>query len=447
MSARENILIVDDDPGILEVLEARLETAGFRVFKASGASGALRLAKEHPLDLMVSDVKMPRKNGMDLFVDIREELPGLPVIFLTAFGTIPDAVDAMKLGAVDYMTKPFDGKLLVEKVKQVLSGKDARVKTVSESTDDFIWGKSQAMAALYPVIQKVAATQVNVLILGESGVGKERIAAHIHRHSDRSDRPYVVVDCGSTPAGLLESELFGHLKGAFTHAVKDKKGLIEAADTGTLFLDEIGNISYEMQCRLLRFLEQGAIRQVGSVVETKVDARVIAATNADLWEAIETGGFRQDLYYRLKGIAVTIPPLRDRTEDIPQLSKFFLDRYVKAQGIEPIQISDPAMAILKAHPWPGNVRELKNTLEAGAILCRNQTITPGDLQLEPVRKAAVTAETHDDFSIEKSEKNTIIRALKETRGVQKTAADLLNISKRAIHYKIKKYGIIPAEYK
>jgi DNA-binding NtrC family response regulator len=306
------------------------------------------------------------------------------------------------------------------------------------------------MKHIYTMVKKVAVTQVNVLILGESGVGKECIAGCIHRNSPRKTQPYMVVDCGSTPAGILESELFGHLKGSFTHAVKDKIGLMQAADSGTLFLDEIGNISHDMQCRLLRFLEDKKIRQVGAVKEISVDCRVIAATNADLFQAIEEGSFRQDLYYRLKGITLTIPPLRERKEDIYPLASFFADRYGQAQGIERLRISDAAIKVLEEHSWPGNIRELKNTIEAGAVLCQNQTIEPWDLQIETIRENAVlTSDLRDSqaFSIEQSEKDTIIRALKKSRGVQKDAADLLGISKRAIHYKVRKYDIDPTAYK
>jgi len=314
----------------------------------------------------------------------------------------------------------------------------------------FYWGKSAAMKHLYTMVKKVAVTQVNVLILGESGVGKERIAGCIHRDSPRKTQPYMVVDCGSTPAGILESELFGHLKGSFTHAVKDKIGLMQAADSGTLFLDEIGNISHDMQCRLLRFLEDKKIRQVGAVKEISVDCRVIAATNADLSQAIEEGSFRQDLYYRLKGITLTIPPLRERKEDIYPLASFFADRYGQAHGIERLRISDAAIKVLEEHSWPGNIRELKNTIEAGAVLCQNQTIEPWDLQIETIRENAVLISDLRDsqaFSIEQSEKDTIIRALKKSRGVQKDAADLLGISKRAMHYKVRKYDIDPTAYK
>lgn len=453
MTATYKILIVDDDPSILEVLDARLSASNFKVLKAKDAAGAEQILKaQKDIDLLVSDIKMPGKSGTELFTDIRKSLPDLPVIFLTAYGTIPDAVDAIKLGAADYISKPFDGLELIKKINAMMALRGEGVGTGSMPLleSGLYWGKSSAMKHLYTMVKKVAATQVNVLILGESGVGKERIAGYIHKNSPRKKQPYMVVDCGATPPGLLESELFGHLKGAFTHAVKDKVGLIQAADSGTLFLDEIGNISHDMQCRLLRFLEDKKIRQVGAVKETLVDCRVIAATNVDLSQAIDEGSFRQDLYYRLKGITLTIPPLRERKEDIYPLAGIFADSYGQAHGIDRLRISDAAVKVLEEHPWPGNVRELKNTIEAGAILCRNQIIEPWDLQVESIRENAVlTSDLTDSqvFSIEQSEKDTIIRALKKSRGVQKNAADLLGISKRAMHYKVKKYDIDPMAYK
>ena len=276
MTAAPKILIVDDDPSILEVLDARLTASNFKVLKARNAAGAKKILKEQQgIDLLVSDIKMPDKSGMALYSGIRKTLPDLPVIFLTAYGTIPDAVEAMKQGAADYISKPFDGRELIRKINAVMAlrATGAKPKSASLVESGFYWGKSQLMRNLYSMVQKVAATQVNVLILGESGVGKEQVAGCIHRNSERHTQPYMVVDCGSTPPGILESELFGHLKGAFTHAVKDKVGLIQAADTGTLFLDEIGNVSHDMQCRLLRFLEDKKIRQVGAVKETPVDCR------------------------------------------------------------------------------------------------------------------------------------------------------------------------------
>ncbi|NDY72985.1 sigma-54-dependent Fis family transcriptional regulator [Desulfobacter hydrogenophilus] len=453
MTAAYKILIVDDDPNILEVLEERLSASNFKVLKAKNAAGAEQILKaKKGIDLLLSDIKMPGKGGMELFTDIRRSLPDLPVIFLTAYGTIPDAVDAIKLGAADYISKPFDGLELIEKINAVIALRGTGVGTgpVPLFESGFYWGKSAVMKHLYTTVKKVAVTEVNVLILGESGVGKECIAGCIHKNSPRKKQPYMVVDCGSTPAGILESELFGHLKGAFTHAVKDKVGLIEAAHSGTLFLDEIGNISHDMQCRMLRFLEDKKIRQVGAVKETSVDCRVIAATNADLAQAIDEGSFRQDLYYRLKGITLTIPPLRERKEDIYPLAEFFAGNYGQIHGTDQLRISDAAVKVLEEHPWPGNVRELKNTIEAGAVLCQNQVIEPWDLQIESIRANAVLTSdlpNSQAFSIAQSEKDTIIRALKESRGVQKDAADLLGISKRAMHYKVRKYDIDPTVYK
>ncbi|MBF0204710.1 MAG: sigma-54-dependent Fis family transcriptional regulator [Desulfamplus sp.] len=493
MKEEFRILIVDDDPNILEVLDARLTASGFHVFKAGDAHNALKILRSEPIDLLVSDMKMPVTSGMDLFLEIQKTMPELPVIFLTAYGTIPDAVHAIKQGAVDYISKPFDGRELINKIRQVLAdrtfqresyGSQETVLTSSETgainitktmasrdtttsheplifEDEFYWGKTSAMQELYRMIKRVAATNVNVMILGESGVGKEWIARAIYRNSSRKDQPYVVVDCGSTPAGILESELFGHLKGSFTNAVKDKKGLIETADKGTLFLDEIGNISHEMQCRLLRFLEDKSIRQVGSVHEKIVDCRIISATNADLAADIEAGTFRQDLYYRLKVVTLFIPPLRERKEEIVDFAKFFVDRYTREHDIPKVSFANATIELMEEHDWPGNIRELRNALEAGIVLCKNNIMQPSDLQLGNNQKTRKNGKpdssqllqnrsfTEGDtgFSIEDSEKNTIIRALKESKGVQTKAAELLDISRRAINYKIKKYDIQPRDYK
>jgi DNA-binding NtrC family response regulator len=256
----------------------------------------------------------------------------------------------------------------------------------------------------------------------------------------------MVVDCGSTPPGILESELFGHLKGSFTHAISDKKGLIESADGGTLFLDEVGNISAEMQSRLLRFLEERTIRQVGAVKEKTVDCRVIAATNSDLRQDVEDGTFRQDLYYRLKVVTILLPPLRDRLEDIPELARFFVNNYTSANNQPAIELPDDTISWIQSLPWEGNVRELKNSLETGAILCRDNVIVPDDLQLESLSPSSVT-KSGENFSIEESEKEAIIRALRQTKGVKKDAAELLGISRRAIQYKSKKYGLDSSEYR
>lgn len=444
MSNNSHVLIVDDDVSILEVLEARLIAAGFRVTKANSGKSALKFLAKQPVDILVSDIKMPEMSGMELLKEVSGILPYLPVIFLTAHGTIPGAVDAVKAGAIDYLSKPFDGKELVQKISDVLSLSEGTTIDETEQSG-FIWGKSAAMADLKQLLQKVAGSNANVLVLGESGVGKECIARLNHLLSPRGSSPYVVVDCGSTPPGILESELFGHIKGSFTHAINDKKGLIESADGGTLFLDEVGNISAEMQSRLLRFLEERTIRQVGAIKEKTIDCRVIAATNSDLRSDVEEGTFRQDLYYRLRVVTLLIPPLRERIEDIPMLAQFFVDEYIKKNNLPPVTIPQETLKWLQLRSWPGNVRELKNGIETAVILCQNNTLYPGDFQLEPDDSEHLGK--NQGFSIEESEKEAIIRALRQTGGVKKDAAELLGISRRAIQYKSKKYNLDASQYK
>jgi DNA-binding NtrC family response regulator len=369
----------------------------------------------------------------------------LPIIFLTAYGTIPDAVKAVKAGAIDYLAKPFDGRELVYKLKKVLEENPRLSPHKDEDTllIDMESAVSPKMKELYELVRKVALSDVNVLILGESGVGKERIARLIHRLSARVKQPFVVVDCGSTPAGLLESELFGHVRGAFTHAVTDKRGLIDTADKGTLFLDEIGNISTEMQVRLLRFLEDRKIRRIGDLKENAVDCRVLAATNSDLIDDIKNGRFREDLYYRLRVVTLQIPRLRDRKEDIPLLADLFVQSYARQNGTRLAKLPPETVEYLVSYPWPGNVRELKNAIEAGIVLCHGNVLRPEDMHLSGLPTYKLTEESvgENSFSLEDTERNAIVRALKQSGGVQKEAAKLLGISRRAIHYKIKKYEI------
>lgn len=441
-----NILIVDDDKNVLEVLEARLTSAGFSIHRAENGRTALKLLKEHQIDLMISDMKMPGMSGMEVLTKARSIQPGLPIIFLTAYGTIPDAVKAVKAGAVDYLAKPFDGRELVFKLRKVLEESPGLTEAGEDDSvlRDMDTAHSPKMKELYSLVRRVASSDVNVLILGESGVGKERIARLIHQLSPRANQPFVVVDCGSTPAGLLESELFGHIRGSFTHAVNDKKGLIETADKGTLFLDEIGNISVEMQVRLLRFLEDRKIRRIGGLKENAVDCRVIAATNSDLVEDIKEGNFREDLYYRLRVVTLNVPRLRDRKEDIPILAQIFTQAYASQHCSRTINLSDETISYLCDYPWPGNVREMKNAIEAGIVLCRGNVLKPKDLHLSGLPSVNISNDDEMDqssFSLEDTERNAIIRALKQAGGVQKEAAKLLGISRRAIHYKIKKYDI------
>ncbi|GFK92477.1 Transcriptional regulatory protein ZraR [Fundidesulfovibrio magnetotacticus] len=437
---RKTILVADDDPHIQEVLDVRLSSAGYEVILAADGREALAELSRRPVDLVISDVRMPGLDGLELQARLEKIAPRLPIIFLTAFGSIQDAVTAIKSGAVDYLTKPFEGRELLDKVKQVLDRHGQGQAASPAAGDGGMWRTaSQRMRDLAQVVEKVAPRDVNVLLLGESGTGKERIAHLIHELSPRREHPLVVVDCGSTPASLLESELFGHVKGSFTHAVKDKKGLIEEAHKGTLFLDEIGNISQEMQVRLLRFLENRKIRRIGDTREIAVDCRVVAATNADLAQDVARGDFREDLYYRLRVVTIQVPPLRDRREDIPILAEHFAKSFCKAQGMPPVAIPRETAEFMLAYAWPGNIRELKNAVEAGIVLCQGGVLTPADLQVSPAGKPRHGES--EALSLDESEKQAIVKALEKSNWVQKDAAPLLGVSRRALNYKIQKYGI------
>lgn len=447
MNKAIHVLIVDDNISILEVLDARLAAAGFTIHRASSGPAALDILNNERVDVLVSDIKMPEMSGLELLEKVRPNFPQLPVIFLTAYGTIPNAVDAIKAGAVDYLTKPFDGKELVCRIEKIIAASWQAADSHPEIEDGIVWGKSTAMTELKEMLLKVAPSNANVLILGESGVGKEVVARMLHNSSPRKNKPYIVVDCGSTPSGILESELFGHVKGSFTHAINDKKGLIEAAHGGTLFLDEVGNISQEMQSRLLRFLEERTIRQVGAIKEIDVDCRVISATNSDLKADADEGKFRLDLYYRLKVVTLIVPPLRERREDIPELAQFLVDSYTEVNNLPHLRLPQKTTDWLQTLSWPGNVRELKNALETGIILCNNNQILPEDLQLDNHQPISLTTSNDPNFSIEQSEKEAIIRALRQTKGVKKDAAELLGISRRAIQYKSKKYELDASDFK
>jgi DNA-binding NtrC family response regulator len=443
MTNKRVILVVDDDPGILDVMEARLASAGLAPVRAACAEEGLGIMRERHVDLVVSDVKMPGMGGEGLLNAVREQYPHVPVILLTAYGTIPDAVALTRSGAADYLTKPFDGKELVRRVRELLPAESLEGEDGCAEIRKLLWGgNSPAMLRFQQLLERVARTSVNVLLVGESGTGKELAARLLHRLSTRRNGPFVVVDCGSTPSTLLESELFGHVKGSFTHAIKDKKGLIAEADQGTLFLDEIGNISPEMQTRLLRFLQEGTIRPVGGVRDEHVDCRVVAATNADLRALVRQGTFREDLYYRIKVVTLVAPPLRERREDIPLLAERFLERACREQGREALRLAPETLDRLAAHDWPGNVRELRHAVEAGAVFATGEAVRPGDLQLEealPARDAG--ADGPGSLSLEENERETIVRALRHTQWNKTAAADILGISRRAIHYKINKYGL------
>ena len=439
MNGERTILVVDDDPGLRQVLHDLLVGSRYTVMLAGDGEEALLKLEGGHVDLVISDDMMPGMSGRELLWECVRRWPGLPVIILTGYGTVPKAVAAVKDGAVDYLLKPFDGQELLGKIASILVASDGRswAKEGNLLTEELWGGKSPSMQRLYKLIERVAPTEATILLLGESGTGKEKIAGLLHRLSQRSRGPFVVVDCGSTPSTLLESELFGHVKGSFTNAYKDKKGLVAEAHGGTLFLDEIGNISQEMQLRLLRFLQERKIRRVGEVSESAVNCRVIAATNADLAELVRSGEFREDLYYRLKVITIQVPPLRDRKADIPILAERFLQLFAEGGPVSRLD-AEVAEAILE-YSWPGNVRELRNMLEAAVILSSDDIIHMEDMQFEDTELDIPLPDNL--LSLEGSERQVVINALERSSWVVKDAAELLGVSRRTMHYKIKKFQI------
>jgi len=370
------ILIADDEPNIRRVLEATFQREGYSVLTAENGRKALELLKANgATDLLISDLIMPDINGVELLECVRETSPQLPVVMITAHGTIKTAVDAMRLGAFDYITKPFDMdelKVLVKKAieRRTLAGPDtpAREKLKQTYCFDSIVGQSPLMQAVFQMVERVAQSRASVLIRGESGTGKELIARALHFNSPRAQQSFVAVACIALSENLLESELFGHEKGAFTGALSQKAGRFEMAHKGTLFLDEIGDIPSNVQMKLLRVLQEREFERVGGSKTIKVDVRLITATNQDLAKLVEKGEFREDLYYRLKVVQIDLPPLRDRKEDIPLLVDHFLNRFAHNEGRPGLTAGDAFLHALQAHSWPGNIRELENTIERACVL-------------------------------------------------------------------------------
>lgn len=441
--ARKNVLIADADPVRRQALADVLAGDGHAVLFASDGEEALLKLENGQIDLVFAEEAMPGMSGRELLWECVRRWQGLPFIMLSEDGTVPRAVAAIKGGAADYLLRPFEGQELLRGISRILASSGDRAWSTGKNlVAEELWGgKSPSMQRLYKLIERVAPTEATILLLGESGTGKEKIAGLLHRLSQRSRGPLVVVDCGSTPSTLLESELFGHAKGAFTNAFKDKKGLVAEAHGGTLFLDEIGNISSEMQLRLLRFLQERKIRRVGDLAETAVNCRVIAATNADLAELVRGGEFREDLYYRLKVITIQVPPLRERKADIPVLADRFL-RLFAEDGPLPRLDAEVAEAMLD-YSWPGNVRELRNMLEAAVILSSDGVIRMEDMQFE--ESDADSPLPGNLLSLAGSERQVVVNALERSSWVVKDAADLLGVSRRTMHYKIKKFGIDTAK--
>jgi two-component system, NtrC family, response regulator AtoC len=457
-----HILIADDDEVSCQLFAETLESEGFQVEQTTSGEAALSLLRENTPDLLIIDVRMPGTSGLEVTRIVHEKYPSLPVIVMTAFGSIETAVEAIHEGAFDFISKPMNLAELKKTVSRALAQRALQRRAETNNGGDEenpqqlgkIIGKSPAMLEVYKTVARVAPTKSTALILGESGTGKELIAQAIHQHSPRANRPFVAVDCGALTETILESELFGHVRGAFTGALADKKGVFEEAQGGTCFLDEIGGISTNMQARLLRVLQEHEIRRVGGKDWVKVDVRVVAATNHNLSEAVSKGDFRQDLYYRLDVVTIHLPPLRERVEDIPLLARHFLQRYTQESGKSITAISDKAMELLCAYSWPGNIRELENAIEQAVALSYQSILTPDDLP-EAVRDHAMAKsfqpdDTHDEQflfpdtpTLEEVKKRYVLHVLRHNQGNVSRSARVLNIDRRSLYRMLARFKIEP----
>jgi len=451
------ILVIEDKESMAQMLSQALQSEGHQVIVGRDGREGLERFKESKIDLVVSDLRLPHKSGLEVLEVIKEHNPLVPVILMTAYGTIETAVKAVKEGAYDFITKPFDPDHLIHLINKALE----KQRLVTENLilrEEFakqlklpkIIGKSPNMLEVVGKVQKVAASQTTVLLLGESGTGKELFARAVHYLSPRKDGPFVAINCAAIPRDLLESELFGHERGAFTGAVARKMGKFELANKGSIFLDEIGDMDLALQAKLLRVLEGEEFMRVGGTVKIKVDVRVIAATNKDLLAAINQKLFREDLYYRLAVFPITIPPLRERAEDIPALVEHFVGYYCQELKKEPKTVAPASMELLIRHPWTGNVRELQNCIERAVILSDGQVLLPEHLGLR-VKPTAETglAELQTEGSLQEvshaatqfAESRMIRKVLKETGGNKSRAAEVLKVSYKTLLTKIKDYGI------
>jgi two-component system response regulator PilR (NtrC family) len=451
----EKILVIDDEKSILDLLSVVFEKEGYLVETSLSATRAVEFMGHKDFDLIISDIKMPKMNGMELLKYVKENRPDIPVIMITAYGTIKQAVEALKAGAMDYVVKPFDVEELKIIVAQGLEKKRLREENIFLKKElkkkyDFenMVGKSKTMKEIYSLIEKVSVTDSTVLISGESGTGKEMAARAVHFLSNRRERSFVSINCGALPENLLESELFGHVKGSFTGAVATKKGMFEIAEKGTLFLDEVSEMSPWTQVKLLRSLQDKKVRRVGGTEEIPVDVRIIAATNQNLQERIDEGKFREDLFYRLHVISFEMPPLRQRKEDIRLLVSHFLEKYCKGMGRAIKRISPEVFNVFESYPWPGNVRELENTIERVVAIEERETITKESLPKEmllPNRRQDVSLSLQPGFDLnakmDEISNQYVQQALIESRGNLKEAASLLGINYRSLRYLIEKHGL------
>ncbi|MBI4954218.1 MAG: sigma-54-dependent Fis family transcriptional regulator [Myxococcales bacterium] len=465
LPTREQILIVDDEANLRRVLAAQLGRDGYEVHTAEDGEAGLAFLKEHHVDLVITDLRMPKLGGMDLLRAALREDPTLPVVILTAHGTVDNAVEALKTGAFDYLTKPFDQdevRLIVRKALRTrdLASRDATdqggVSAVGGARYGLI-GSSPQILELYALIERVADTPTTVLITGESGTGKELVARALHHNSGRANRPFIKVNCAAIPKDLMESELFGYERGAFTGAVGSKPGRFELASGGTLFLDEVGEIPIEMQVKLLRVLQESEFERVGGIKTLHVDVRLVAATNRDLKREIGVGAFREDLYYRLNVVPIALAPLRERRGDIAELVTFFIAKFNKRLKKSVQSVEPAALEVLRGYAWPGNVRELENLIERAVLFADTASIREADLPGEVARGSAPPAERSEPgtdgalggdglkeqvkAATSRLERDLIERALEQTSGNVTHAARLLKISRKGLQLKMKELDL------
>ena len=443
--ARQKVLIVDDEPDIRELLEITLGRMKLDTASAKNIADARAILERESFDLCLTDMRLPDGSGLELIQHIQQRLPQLPVAMITAFGSLETAVQALKAGAFDYLTKPVDLPRLRELVGTALRLSGPASPAATSETQ--LLGESPPMQALRTQIAKLARSQAPVYISGESGSGKELVARLIHEQGPRAGKPFVPVNCGAIPSELMESEFFGHRKGSFTGAIEDKQGLFQAAQGGTLFLDEVADLPLPMQVKLLRAIQEKAVRPVGSQQEINLDVRILSATHKDLAAEVTAGTFRQDLYYRLNVIELQVPALRERREDIGALANHMLERLARDAGLAPASLGEDALAKLKSYRFPGNVRELENMLERAYTLCEGDVIRPHDLRLADAPAAVSGGEaslaniSNLEDHLEAIERQLIMQALEETRWNRTAAAERLGLSFRSMRYRLKKLGI------
>jgi len=450
----EKILIVDDEEGMRRLLVRVLGKEGYQATAAESGAEALRCIAGENFDLVIADIQMPGMNGLELLAELKSFDPALPVVVITAYGTVESAVQALRSGAYDYLTKPFeidDIKLTVAKAleRERLLAENRYLHQELQERYPFtgIIGSSQAMQRVFEVVDSVAPTNTNVLITGESGTGKELIARSIHQRSHRREQPFIVLNCAALSEGVLESELFGHEKGAFTGALATRKGRFELAHQGTLFIDEVGEMPASAQVKLLRVIQEHEFERVGGTRTIRSDVRLVAATNRNLEELVKKGVFREDLFYRLNVVNIELPPLRERREDIEALAGHFLQKFQRETGRPVHQLSPRALSCLLAYEWPGNVRELQNAMERAVVLCKGESITPRDLPQGIQGPEQICLELPDNGGslteiLEDLERQLIVQTLARQNGSQTRAAEVLGIKRTTLRYKMEKYRLL-----